>query len=417
MHQFTASQSFRRASTFLIAALSFFHAVPSSLLAESPTQSAEPAKGPRGGRLLVDGKLGVEVTIYERGVPPEFRVYLYADGKPLDPEAARLSIELHRLLGQVDAFRFTKKGDYLLGDLEVTEPHSFDVKVTADWNGKRSSWTYDSYEGRTTIAADAAKEAGIAIETAGPADINVTLPLQGRVIQDEEETAHVGARYPGVVRSVAARLGAKVKKGEILAVIESNASLSAYELRSPFAGTITRKDVSIGEFVSEKDTLFEISDLEKLLVEFHAGRDDLPRFAIGQPVSLVLAGEAEKHTTKVAYLSPTSTPESQSVAMRARVAPPTPKLVPGLFVEGDVLIEKAQVKVAVKKVALQTYRDWTVVFVQDGDRYEIRPLELGREDGEWVEVLSGLEAGQRYVTTNSFVVKADVGKNGATHDH
>ena len=58
-----------------------------------------------------------------------------------------------------------------------------------------------------------------------------------------------------------------------------------------------------------------------------------------------------------------------------------------------------------------------MVFVNVGDAYEARPLELGRRDGQWVEVVSGLSPGERYVTRNSYVIKADIGKAGASHDH
>jgi len=66
---------------------------------------------------------------------------------------------------------------------------------------------------------------------------------------------------------------------------------------------------------------------------------------------------------------------------------------------------------------LQSFRDWTVVFIQIGDTYEIRPLELGRSDGRYTEVLNGLNAGDRYVVENSYLIKADIEKSGASHDH
>ena len=79
--------------------------------------------------------------------------------------------------------------------------------------------------------------------------------------------------------------------------------------------------------------------------------------------------------------------------------------------------EEKTVPVAVKREGLQKFRDWDVVFVRVGNLFEARPLELGLKDGEWVEVLSGLNPGEKYATTNSFILKADVGKAGASHDH
>ena len=65
---------------------------------------------------------------------------------------------------------------------------------------------------------------------------------------------------------------------------------------------------------------------------------------------------------------------------------------------------------AVKRVGLQPFRDFTVVYAKIGNTYEVRMLDLGRQDDDWVEVLGGLEPGTTYVTNNSYVLKADVEK-------
>ena len=90
---------------------------------------------------------------------------------------------------------------------------------------------------------------------------------------------------------------------------------------------------------------------------------------------------------------------------------------PGLPVTVEVVAEETQVPVAVAADAIQDLRDWKVVFGRYGDALEARPLELGRRDGRHVEVLSGLRAGERYAAKNSFVIKAELGKAGASHDH
>jgi cobalt-zinc-cadmium efflux system membrane fusion protein len=76
-----------------------------------------------------------------------------------------------------------------------------------------------------------------------------------------------------------------------------------------------------------------------------------------------------------------------------------------------------EAEVAVKASALQTFRDWDVVFLRMGDLFEAVPVEIGRRDLEWVEILSGLPLGAAYAGDNSFIIKADVMKSGATHDH
>ncbi len=379
--------------------------------------AAEAAKGPHGGRLLSEGDFATEVTIFERGVPPEFRVFLYEKGKPIDPTEAKLTIELHRFGGRVDKIGFAKREDYLLGDKEIVEPHSFDVKVIAEHKGKTHRWKYDSYEGRTTMTPDAVKSSGIVIETAGPAKIKTTIKVNGRVQPNEDHMTHVIPRYPGIVKKIHKRLGDAVAKDEVVAVVESNESLQPYEVKSSIAGTVIGKDVRQGEFVKEGEVIYSVADLGTVWVDLNVHRKDFDRLKVGEAVT-IFAGEGMTNATgTVSYISPFGAEDTQT--MLARVELPNPKghWRPGLFVTGEIIVEEAEVPVAVKASALQTFRDWQVAFMADGGMFEIAILELGRRDAEWVEVLSGLNPGQKYAAENSFIIKADLGKSGASHDH
>ena len=73
--------------------------------------------------------------------------------------------------------------------------------------------------------------------------------------------------------------------------------------------------------------------------------------------------------------------------------------------------------VTVKNGALQEIEGKTVVFVAEGDAFEARVVEIGVKDNERVEVISGLRPGERYVAANSFVMKAELGKGEAEHEH
>lgn len=379
--------------------------------------AAEAAKGPHGGRLLSEGDFATEVTIFERGVPPEFRVFLYEKGKPIDPTEAKLTIKLHRFGGRVDKISFAKRDDYLIGDTEVVEPHSFDVTVIAERGGKTHRWEYDSYEGRTTMTPEAVKNSGIVIEAAGPARIKTTIKVNGRVQPNEDHMTHVIPRYPGIVKKITKRLGDAVAKDEVVAVVESNESLQPYEVKSSLAGTVIRKDVTQGEFVKEGEAIYTVADLSTVWVDLNVYRKDFDRLKVGEAVT-IFAGEGLTNATgTVSYISPFGAEDTQTTLARVELPNPTGKWRPGLFVTGEIVVEEAEVLVAVKASALQSFRDWEVVFMQDGSMFEIAILELGRRDSEWVEVLSGLPAGQKYAAENSFIIKADILKSGASHDH
>lgn len=377
---------------------------------------AEAAKGEHNGRLLTKGPYTVELAIFEDGVPPEYRAWLYKDGKPLPPEAGELTVELSRLGGSTDRHAFTPAGDYLVGSREVYEPHSFDVAVTARIEGQAMTWSYPSYEGRTTIAADVAEDAGIVVAPAGPGVIRDEHEVQGLLTPIEGRYARVVARFPGPVKSLRAGVGDTVRAGETLATVESNVSLSDYAVGAPLAGTVLARHAAVGDLAGEQP-LFEIADLSALWVDLHLFGADAQHITQGLPVEVTRLSDGVSVKTNLDRVLPGTATASQSTVARATVANEDGRWRPGAAVRARVTVAERPVALMVPLGALQRFRDWDVVFVRHGEDYEIRPLELGRRDGVNVEVLSGLKAGDPVVVAQSYLVKADIEKSGASHDH
>jgi membrane fusion protein, heavy metal efflux system len=152
-------------------------------------------------------------------------------------------------------------------------------------------------------------------------------------------------------------------------------------------------------------------------VEFNAFGADAVRLAPGQPVRVhATAGELTADTT-LDRLLPLASAASQTIVARAGLPNAERRWRPGMAVEGEVTVAAREVPLAVARTGLQRFRDFTVVFAQVGDTYEVRMLELGEEDDKHVEVLGGLKPGTTYVTGQSFLIKADIEKSGASHDH
>jgi len=377
-------------------------------------------RGPHRGRLLWDGDFALELQIFEEGVPPEFHVYLYRNDKPLPTNGAAVSVELTRLDGEVNRFQFAPREDYLRGDGVVHEPHSFSVVVTAQEQGKSHRWTFDSFEGRTTIEPTQARAAEIHTDPAGPAVIVDRITLNGRLLPNAERTRSVSARFPGAIRDVAKSVGDSVQAGERLATVESNESLQTYAVTAPIAGVITERHANPGE-VTGSDPLFVIVDYRQLWAELSLFPRDLPRVKVGQKADIKATDGGITGEGTIVRIAPAEGPQHGSLSgvytARVALANADRRWAPGLFVEGQVRIGESSVPLAVKRSGLQTFRDFTVVFEQVGDTYEVRMLELGRQDGTWAEVVGGLKPGARYVTENSYLIKADVEKSGASHDH
>jgi cobalt-zinc-cadmium efflux system membrane fusion protein len=374
-----------------------------------------PAEGPHGGKLLRGDGFEIEVTIFETDVPPEFRLFGYRNGQPVPPAELKVALELHRL-DKNDTFTFQPREDYLIGNGVVKEPHSFDVVVRAEHAGKAAQWTYESYEGRATIAPEYAQAAGVQVARAGPATIKETITLHGVVTADANRVARVGARFPGIVKAVRKQLGDTVAEGDVLAVVESNESLQSYEIKAPQAGLVTERSASVGAVTGEAP-LFIITDLSSVLVELNAFATDARKLTAGLPATVRSSDGAVSTEIVLTALLSIASAGSQTRVIRVTLDNREGQWTPGLRVLATVQLPPQKVPLGVKTVGLQSFRDFTVVFAQVGNTYEVRMLELGRTDGEMIEVLGGLDVGERYVTANSFLIKADAMKSGASHDH
>lgn len=377
-------------------------------------EASEYERGPHRGRMLRSGDFAVEVTIFEDGTDPEFRVYPYWRNKPLDPRQVNLTMIATRLGDRKDPFVFTQQGDFLKAGSAVKEPHSFDVAVSASYQNTRYDWSYSSYEGRTIIDAAAAEAGGLKIEAVGPATIHETLDLPGRVVLQPQGRAEVKAWYPGRIIEMTKVIGQQVRQGELLARVESTDTLRTYSINAPISGIVAERSGNLGDVSSS--ALYVVTDTSKLQVTFFAFPRDAERLQPGQPVHIQGLGD-QRAQSAIQFLLPTTDPATQTVPIAAELKNPDGNWRAGTAVEGKVTVESTPVQMAVRTRALQRFRDFTVVYTRVGDTYEVRMLKLGRRTAEWTEVLSGIDPGEVYVSDNAFLVRADIEKAGASHDH
>lgn len=378
----------------------------------------EAPEGAHGGRLLQQDGYAVELGIAEDGTPPKFQAWLYRDGKPLPATAGSVEVRLKRLGGAAETHALKPRGDgSLMAATVVGEPHSFDVEVIANVQGKSLRWNYESYEGRTTISADVARSAGIRVAAAGPGVIADEHEVQGLLTPMESRVAKVMARFPGPIRRLNANVGDRISAGQALAVVESNLSLTSYSVVSPIPGVVLARNASVGAVAGEGAPLFEIADLSSLWVDLHIFGADAQHIQPGVPVTVTRMSDGATAETTLERVLPGTATASQSTVARATLRNSDGLWRPGSAVKARITVDRQPASLVVPLTALQTFRDWDAVFVRVGDTYEVRPLELGKRDAQQVEVLSGLKVGDQVVVEQSYVVKADIEKSGASHDH
>lgn len=272
-------------------------------------------------------------------------------------------------------------------------------------------------EGVVRLTDEALRNAKIDVREAGSATLAIQLRVNGRIAPVSSNVAHIGSRFSGVIREVKKDIGDPVLAGDVLAIVESNQNLQKFEVRAFKAGIVTDRHATVGESIKEDDALFIVMDLSQIWADFMIFQRDVSTVKIGQEISVYISGRPEPFNSKLSFISPIVDDTTQSRTARAVISNPDHTLAPGAFVTGQIAIANYQVPIAVTYDGLQTIEGKQVVFVKDEDGFEKREVSVGRSDGTYSEILSGIRVGERYAATNSFILKAELGKSEAEHEH
>lgn len=275
-----------------------------------------------------------------------------------------------------------------------------------------------SSQARTHIEHDITRRSGIETAVASSQKIQKAIRIRGRIVPSEHRIAHIIPRFAGIVREGRKTIGDRVEQGEVLAIIESNESLQPFEVRSQISGIVTNGHVAIGEFVPEGQWIYVVTNISKVWADFFVPLRYRPVVQNGQNILISTIDANKESRGKIAYKAPYLDRKTQSQLARVVLSNDDGgDFLPGTYVLGEIIVEEANAKVAVRKESLQSFKNRKVVFIKVGNIYEARPLTIGKHDDKWVEVLEGLSPGDEYVVKNSFLIKADILKSGASHDH
>ncbi len=266
-----------------------------------------------------------------------------------------------------------------------------------------------------SLSAQQIQRASIELAEAGAGTIREQPSLYGMIAPNAERVREVTARFPGAIRSVSKRVGDPVRQGETLATVESNESLRTYAVTSPLTGVVTARDANPGEQTGNQ-SLFTVADLATVWVEVSLFPRDRAQVRVGQSVRVRSTDTGQSAEGQVTYVAPFGSASSQTLTARVLLDNQDGRWAPGLYVSADVTLAEILVPVAIRNEALQTLDERSVVFLAIPDGFRAQPVRIGRSDAELTEILDGLKAGDRYVTRNSFILKADLGKGTAEHE-
>jgi cobalt-zinc-cadmium efflux system membrane fusion protein len=209
---------------------------------------------------------------------------------------------------------------------------------------------------------------------------------------------------------------ARQKLNAIGASPTSAGGLNSYEVRAPFDGMVMEKHISLGEAVKEDASIFTISDLSAVWAEVSVPAKDLNAIRVGEKVTVNATAFDAKATGTVAYVGSLIGEQTRTAKARVSLANPNMAWRPGLFVNVEVVSGQTEASVAVAAEAVQTIENKPTIFLSVPGGFVAQQVFLGRSDGRVVEVTKGIQAGASYASTNSFILKSDLGKASAGHE-
>ncbi len=268
---------------------------------------------------------------------------------------------------------------------------------------------HEGEEDHVILTKEAIKLVGITIEQVAMGQIDKKEIFPGEVCFNEEKHRRVIPRFPGVVKKIYKSEGDTVSKGEILAKIQSNESLTNYNLISEISGIVTKRDIAEGEFAGEGRIILEIADLSTLWVHLNVFPDSISNFKKGMDVTLFSIDGERSAICKVLSIIPVVDRETRNMTVKALLKNGENIWLPGEFIKGEINILSISKVPVVYSEAIQFLNDEPVLFVpEEGNEFHIVHVVIGRKSGVFTELLSGLEYGSEYVRKGSFELKARI---------
>lgn len=199
--------------------------------------------------------------------------------------------------------------------------------------------------------------------------------------------------------------------------LQEDHALVHYQLIAPMSGMVLERHISQGESVADDTDAFAIADLSNVWIDLDIFQEQLDLVREGQAVKITSTSGNLHASGTIRFVRSTLGEETRTAVARIVLENEDRRWRPGMFVTGEVVVEQSEVDVLVQWSAVIADDEHDVVFVRDGNEFEVREVLLGRSNETHVEILSGLSAGDIYLSKGAFTLKAELGKTALSDDH
>jgi len=239
------------------------------------------------------------------------------------------------------------------------------------------------------------------------------LQSNGAALKDVQQADSDLATAKAALEAVRGRLHILGESDAQITALEHGASGKGAEtvVTAPISGVVTQRAVGAGQNIGSvtnggANPAFVVSDIGTVWLVGNLREDDAPQAHVGQAIEVTVpALPGRVFSAKVDYVSPTVDPVTRRVAVRAQIANPGGVLKPEMFAAFTLITSDATDAVGVPEAAVIFEGDTARVWVaHDGHALELRQIKAGRTSGDMVEVVSGLQPGERVVTSGSLFI-------------
>jgi cobalt-zinc-cadmium efflux system membrane fusion protein len=180
---------------------------------------------------------------------------------------------------------------------------------------------------------------------------------------------------------------------------------SVFSLTSPISGIVVERNATVGATVGSDATLFKIIDISRVWIDANVFEKDLERVRRGQEVKVTVpAFPGSTFSGRVTLISSVVDPESRSVKIRTEVPNPDGRLKPDMFANVEIITDVHRTAISIPQSALLDDGGKKVVFVVAGSGYEKRAVTVGIQSNDHVEILEGLQAGDKVVVKGNYLL-------------